>query len=464
MSVKGFNTENGVEKYDFHSLDNSPIVTPQMFGAKGDGVTDDTEAFKECFKYNNIYIPSGTYIISETIPVLTKTEVAGERYNSTNLSFTSEVLFELKGNTTIKDLNMVGNGTNNAVLFPYRDLQLYNVKFTNLHGGIVSDTEGFIAYNQINSCKFQNVKYPLHFPNAKGQFNTTIIFGCEFTDFEYVLNSPSGGRAITFDKCVFEGDGVAILNSNSAPSIMFSSCYIETSATLISDSFKFGRISVVNSWFYGKTVFVPTVPTTNRENLYITFEGSCIVNSAVKNGASTFDYLIDGDGIFAVDIVDCFTANASGVPCQITTPTVAENYGVATNCLVKFSQRATCVKLEYMAFRKSTTFGKEAQVSFDNTNNSLNLNWATENFDGTLVPMIFADTLDNLKAIKNYYYAGGKMMFGAINEGSDLYVLRNGTWHKLELDVSIPTKTSQLNNDSGYLTLETLPVYNGEVE
>ena len=30
--------------------------------------------------------------------------------------------------------------------------------------------------------------------------------------------------------------------------------------------------------------------------------------------------------------------------------------------------------------------------------------------------------------------------------------------------VSVPTKTSQLTNDSGYLTLDTLPTYGGEVE
>lgn len=32
------------------------------------------------------------------------------------------------------------------------------------------------------------------------------------------------------------------------------------------------------------------------------------------------------------------------------------------------------------------------------------------------------------------------------------------------VSVEVPTKTSQLTNDSGYLTLETLPKYGGESE
>ena len=31
------------------------------------------------------------------------------------------------------------------------------------------------------------------------------------------------------------------------------------------------------------------------------------------------------------------------------------------------------------------------------------------------------------------------------------------------VSIEVPTKTSQLTNDSGYLTLETLPKYGGEV-
>jgi hypothetical protein len=54
------------------------IVTPQQFGAKGDGTTDDREALQEFFSYVDTeqvtgYIPEGTYLASNTIGNTTMT-------------------------------------------------------------------------------------------------------------------------------------------------------------------------------------------------------------------------------------------------------------------------------------------------------------------------------------------------------------------------------------------------------
>ena len=45
-------------------------VTPQMYSAKGDGVTDDTEAFQSALAENReVYVPEGTYILSDTLTI-----------------------------------------------------------------------------------------------------------------------------------------------------------------------------------------------------------------------------------------------------------------------------------------------------------------------------------------------------------------------------------------------------------
>lgn len=44
-----------------------PFITPQLFGAKGDGTTDDTIAFATAFTKGSVYVPSGTYLITDTI-------------------------------------------------------------------------------------------------------------------------------------------------------------------------------------------------------------------------------------------------------------------------------------------------------------------------------------------------------------------------------------------------------------
>ena len=49
---------------------NLDIVTPQMFGAVGDGMTDDTSAFVAAFNASNaVIVPKGDYLISDTINV-----------------------------------------------------------------------------------------------------------------------------------------------------------------------------------------------------------------------------------------------------------------------------------------------------------------------------------------------------------------------------------------------------------
>lgn len=63
----------------------------------------------------------------------------------------------------------------------------------------------------------------------------------------------------------------------------------------------------------------------------------------------------------------------------------------------------------------------------------------------------------------SYYLAmsttSGSFVRSTINFGSSTtkYLANNGTWQNL------PTNVSSFNNDSGYLTLATLPIYNGGV-
>lgn len=57
------NLQDGIEQFG---------VTPQMFGAKGDGVTNDSASIKQAIEYAinkglNVYFPLGTYVISSPI-------------------------------------------------------------------------------------------------------------------------------------------------------------------------------------------------------------------------------------------------------------------------------------------------------------------------------------------------------------------------------------------------------------
>ena len=57
---------------NFRNLESGTVqqhqVTPQMYGAKGDGETDDTKAFQEALDSNrSIYVPAGTYLVGDLV-------------------------------------------------------------------------------------------------------------------------------------------------------------------------------------------------------------------------------------------------------------------------------------------------------------------------------------------------------------------------------------------------------------
>ena len=95
---------------------NLAIVTPYMFGAKGNGIDDDTEAIRETLKHKNIFIPDGTFLV--------KTRTDNTNYN---LLVESNTTIVMSDNATIKGIP--NNSTH------YTILAIRNVKNVTIIGG-----------------------------------------------------------------------------------------------------------------------------------------------------------------------------------------------------------------------------------------------------------------------------------------------------------------------------------------
>lgn len=139
-------TSGAASKEDFNKVNTQLaeikyFVTPEMYGAKGDGITDDTEALNNCFannrdgyvlsKANKTYLISGELIINDNIHIdfnnsVIKTTTASSVFKVSNPS-NAEKIADIKN--VIIDANHIG--LTGFYITAFRLLQLYNVKIKN---------------------------------------------------------------------------------------------------------------------------------------------------------------------------------------------------------------------------------------------------------------------------------------------------------------------------------------------
>ena len=127
-----------------------PFISVKSYGAKGDGVTDDTNAIKSALNDlvpgvgGTIYFPTGTYIISETILIGGNVTIYGDGvFNSlikladnSNCNMISNDENTIMYYIIIHDIGLDGNAKNNTsgsgiLLHNVSDSQIYNVRIAN---------------------------------------------------------------------------------------------------------------------------------------------------------------------------------------------------------------------------------------------------------------------------------------------------------------------------------------------
>ncbi len=89
-------------------------VIPQMFGAIGDGVADDTEAVQAAIAMGGtVFFPEGTYLVSETIVIPEYVHLEGVGKSETIIKYTgSDFLFDVRtsytNNAVIENIHFIG--------------------------------------------------------------------------------------------------------------------------------------------------------------------------------------------------------------------------------------------------------------------------------------------------------------------------------------------------------------------
>jgi hypothetical protein len=179
------------------------------FGAKGDGVADDTTAIRNTvlYAYQNgfipVFFPAGTYKISDTI-YMTNQEFSAAAPNiigagaavttiEADASFPAGgCLFDYKGGSgavtynQIEKVQIKGTGrTGTVVGVRVRDLDglvISECKFSDLRYGIrLHNEDGFAEFDTAQNCEFEEVGTTLHFyrTGGWGSFNSSGLLNCK---------------------------------------------------------------------------------------------------------------------------------------------------------------------------------------------------------------------------------------------------------------------------------------------
>lgn len=137
----------------------SGIYTPEMFGAKGDGVTDDTEAIQKALAFNNVNI-SKNYLITENLVLHSNLKIFGggtiTKKVEFNDSYLNHCIFSCTDSNNI-DINNINLMSNSLAISVYG---CSNVNITNLiinsekYSILISDSEK----NESNGITISNIK------------------------------------------------------------------------------------------------------------------------------------------------------------------------------------------------------------------------------------------------------------------------------------------------------------------
>nr|DAW84012.1 MAG TPA: tailspike protein [Bacteriophage sp.] len=213
-------------------------ITPEMFGAVGDGVTDDSRAFTECFDTANanhkyILLSNKMYLICNTLTNISNTNIIG--VNTViilcNNTFTKQIFNCVFSNITFKrtvssDLPLTENFYSSQ--FKYCNFVDINYLFNN-----ISPRTNMLEHLLLDGCKLQNTQLI----SATNEFNG-VVYSINKTLFYYdedykqrtaIISGYIGGKFI-FNNCTFskfESDGIIEL-FGSLDNFEFNNCYIHT--------------------------------------------------------------------------------------------------------------------------------------------------------------------------------------------------------------------------------------------
>lgn len=190
-------------------------VTPQMFGAKGDGKTDDSNAIQEAVNNGtNVFIPSGTYLINNTINIEKDVTIVGVKDRAVLKTVDKTIFNIVSGGVNFENIRFESNtvtykqATNTDGVFPF---DYYQFTYTN-------ETSVAVYSASSSPCKFFNCKFIKLYKGAS-TLNNSELHDCRFSHCIVAYECRSFDPF--FWNCYFTCCKQGIIMSNTSYNAMF---------------------------------------------------------------------------------------------------------------------------------------------------------------------------------------------------------------------------------------------------
>lgn len=232
-------------------------VSVKDFGAVGDGVADDTAEIQAAVTHAiasgySVFMPAGTYLITDSITCSSKTQIIGEHYSMSATNNGTKISF---APTAAKDLFVLGSGAGFTDAYSFQNLYIVGNSTT-------STGNSFRAFNLTKVIKstFKNMRID-GFRTAfklSGTINNRFEFIQAANHYINVI-SYEGNTSTTdvWEQCYISNAPIGIQTSGANLGIRFNSCILETL-----DTYGLDLAKECYSWEFNNT-YVEDVPSAN---------------------------------------------------------------------------------------------------------------------------------------------------------------------------------------------------------
>lgn len=259
-----------------------PYVTPQMFGAKGDGESDDSEAFQNAINSaEKILVKKGNYLITKTLTIKKKTLLYGEGEASLITYSGTKFLFDIQcdqwNQPNIKDITF--NGEENKFMRVGINKWGASVNIENCN--IQDFNSGLFDLFSVSRILFTNLRI----------FSDGIINFLSYTG-EYNPNTFSNNNTLLNVYITRKNKKGILFNLNNVKNLNIISSAFEKIETCFKCENSCENINMIGGWLEN----IDTIYTTDHLPVYLFNVNRALV--ANINNDIKFDYIINNTSKF----------------------------------------------------------------------------------------------------------------------------------------------------------------------